>query len=80
MKPPDLDLKSGSAASPEFQKTRFYEADLSTGDVNEGNGGLGESVTEAVTELPIASSSRNSQENPETQAGHVRVRVRQPSG
>ena len=71
MKPPDLDLESGSAASPEVQKTRFHAADLSTGGVNEVNGGLGGSVTEAVTELPIASSSRDSKKNPETQAGHV---------
>ena len=71
MKPPDLDLKSGSAASPEVQKTRFYAADLSAGDVNEVNGGLGESVTEAFTELPISNSLGDFQKTPETEAGHV---------
>lgn len=39
MKPPDLDLESGSAASPEVQETRFHAAYLSTGGVNEANGG-----------------------------------------
>ena len=71
MKPPDQDLESGSDASPEVQETHFHAADLSKGGVDEVNGGLGGSVTEAVTELPIASSLRDSQKNPETQAGHV---------
>ena len=74
MKPPDLDLESGSAASPEVQETRFHAADLSTGWVNGVHGvnkGINGSVIEAVTKLSIASSSRDPQKNSEAQAGDL---------
>lgn len=74
MKPPDLDLKSGSIAPPEVQRTRFQIAQPPTGSINGVNGvsvGITNSIIGDMTQLPIASCSRGLDQQLKAQTGSL---------
>ena len=71
MKPPDLDLESGSTTPPEVRKTRFQIAEHPTGSINGVSVGITNSIIGDMTQPPIASCSRGLDQQLKAQTGSL---------